>query len=82
MNLSEYLSRRGAGAELAKALGVTPEVVSQWKTGVRPVPLDRCTAIEVATDRAVRRQELRPDDWLQHWPELAAVPATEPQQAA
>lgn len=30
-----------------------------------------CVAIEQATDGAVTRQELRPDDWAAIWPELA-----------
>lgn len=46
-------------------------LVSQWKTGVRPVPLDRAVAIETATAGAVTRIDLRPDDWWRVWPELA-----------
>ena len=32
--------------------------------------MDRCTAIEQATAGAVRRWDLRPDDWHLIWPEL------------
>ncbi len=36
-------------------------LISQWKTGVRRVPAERCPAIEQATDGAVTCEELRPD---------------------
>lgn len=53
----------GTGA-LACALGVKPPTVSQWIKGDRPVPTDRCPAIEKATEGAVRCEDLRPDvDW-------------------
>lgn len=72
MNLDTYL-RGGAetAASLAEKLGVSPVRVSHWRTGFRPVPLKFLTAIEQATDGAVTRQELRPDDWHLIWPELA-----------
>ena len=35
-----------------------------------PEPL-RCVEIERATDGAVTRRDLRPDDWERIWPELA-----------
>lgn len=35
--------------------------MSQWLTGVRAVPPDRCPAIERATDGRVTVEELRPD---------------------
>lgn len=38
--------------------------------GVRPVPIERCVEIEQKTERAVRRWDLRPDDWHRIWPEL------------
>ncbi len=64
MNLSEYLSKLGRGASLAKAIGAPPVLISQWKTGKRPIPAERCPEIEKATLGAVRCEELRPDiDW-------------------
>lgn len=60
----------GTQAELARLIGVTPPVVNQWIKGVRPVPVEKCTAIERATSGGVRRWELRPDDWHRIWPEL------------
>lgn len=51
----------GVQAELAKRLGVTPGAVNQWLKGRRPVPAERCRAIESLTGGAVTRYDLRPD---------------------
>lgn len=61
MHLQTYLNYRGAVNELAAAIGVLPEMVSQWKTGARQVPAERCPDIEAATQGAVTCEELRPD---------------------
>lgn len=71
MNLQDYLSIRGNQARLAAALKKGTAQVWQWKSGLRPVPVEDCFAIELATQGQVTRQELRPDDWQQIWPELA-----------
>jgi DNA-binding transcriptional regulator YdaS (Cro superfamily) len=77
----------GNFAALAKRLGVTPSMVSQWASGHRPVAIERCVAIETATDGLVRRWDLRPNDWGAIWPELIgaegapAWPAEEAQAA-
>lgn len=60
---------------LAEMLGVTPGAVNQWlkkegEPGYRPVPLAKCTGIELATGGAVTRKDLRPVDWITIWPEL------------
>lgn len=60
----------GGQSKLAKIIGVTSGAVSQWVSGHRPVPIERCTAIELATNGRVSRRDLRPDDWRQIWPEL------------
>lgn len=70
MNLDTYLSTVDTAVSLASKLGVTPGFVSQWRTGVRPIPIERCAAIEKATGGAVTRKDLRPDDWNLIWPEL------------
>jgi DNA-binding transcriptional regulator YdaS (Cro superfamily) len=71
MKLSEFLSGDGrSNIELARAIGVPPPLISQWRNGVRPVPVGRCTSIEQATNGAVRRWHLRPSDWWLIWPEL------------
>ena len=61
----------GSQARLAKAIDVAPAVVHQWRTGIRPVPIQHCVAIERETNGAVTRKELRPHDWHLIWPELA-----------
>lgn len=65
MNLPDYLSSEpGSQARLAKELGIPAPLLSQWKTGERRVPAERCPLIERATNGAVRCEDLRPDvDW-------------------
>jgi DNA-binding transcriptional regulator YdaS (Cro superfamily) len=58
------------GALLAREVGVTPGMVSQWLHGRRPVPPERCVVIERVTKGEVTRRHLRPDDWHLIWPEL------------
>lgn len=61
MQLSEYVSRRGAVSELADKLGIAHSMVSRWARGKRRVPATRAQDIEAATDGAVTCQEMRPD---------------------
>jgi DNA-binding transcriptional regulator YdaS (Cro superfamily) len=64
MDLDTFLKKPGSAASLAKCLGVPAPLLSQWRTGARPVPADRCPEIEKATSGAVRCEDLRPDvDW-------------------
>lgn len=64
MTLDQYLREFESVAGFAKKLGVPSPLVSQWKTGQRRTPADRCPAIERATNGAVRCEDLRPDvDW-------------------
>lgn len=51
----------GSQQVLAGRIGVTQAFISQWVTGRRPVPAERCVAVERATDEKVTRYELRPD---------------------
>lgn len=75
MTLSEYL-KTSSNVVLAREVGVAAALVSQWKNGTRPVPVERCSAIEKATSGAVTRRDLRPDDWHLIWPELASQQAS------
>ena len=71
MKLDQYTSQeRGNQSRLARLLGVPPQLMYQWVRGVRPIPIERCTAIELATGGAVTRRDLRPEDWHEIWPEL------------
>ena len=44
----------------------------QWQHayGDRAPSPENCTGLELATDGAITRKELRPDDWWLLWPEL------------
>ena len=81
MRLRDYLDRspRGTGTELALSIGVHRVLVSQWATGVRPVPAEHCPAIERATAGKVTCEGLRPDvRWHRvrerKWPHPAGRP--------
>lgn len=65
MDLKIYLSgERGRANRLAETLNVTPVTVSEWSSGKKRVPAERCPGIERATFGAVRCEDLRPDvDW-------------------
>ena len=51
----------GGQAALARELGISPQAVSQWVRGRRPVPPRLAIRIESATGGAVSRHDLRPD---------------------
>lgn len=71
MELSAYVrARRGRVTELAQALSVSGSLVTQWAGGSKPISVARCMHVERATGGAVRRWDLRPDDWHEIWPEL------------
>jgi DNA-binding transcriptional regulator YdaS (Cro superfamily) len=54
----------GGQAAMARTLGVKPPTVNEWIKSKRPIPAERCPAIERATSGAVRCEDLRPDvDW-------------------
>jgi len=73
MELRTYLEQCGHGSAsaLGRDINAAPSLISEWASGGRPVPFDRCVAIERATAGAVTRRDLRPDDWAAVWPELA-----------
>ena len=75
MQLNKYLREQeyGSAVKLAKEVGVSPVQVHMWRKGKRTVPVARAAAIEKATNGAVTRRDLRPDDWQDHWPELASA---------
>jgi DNA-binding transcriptional regulator YdaS (Cro superfamily) len=80
MNLKTHLQSAGRGkaAVIAAAIGVHPVMVSQWASGAKPVPVGRCVGLEAATAGAVRRWDLRPDDWHRIWPELIGADGAPP----
>lgn len=60
-------------SELRVAIGAKSDMqIRQWQHGYAdrvPSP-ENCVSIERATDGAVTRRDLRPDDWHRIWPEL------------
>jgi len=75
MDLRTFLaaSDRGVAASIARAVGVSPVMVTQWAGGVKPIPVERVRSIEAATGFEVRPWDMRADDWATHWPELIGV---------
>lgn len=72
MQLKAYIqSTRGNATALAEALGIPLTYLSQMSSGDRAVTPQRASEIELHTQKAVTRQEMRPDDWQAIWPELA-----------
>lgn len=65
MHLADYfrLAPENTQTALARRLGVSPGLVSQWVTGRTSVTAERAIEIERATDGAVRKEDLRPDIW-------------------
>ena len=70
----------GGRANLSNVLGVSLGALGNWK--IRGVPIERCYAVERATNGAVTRKDLRPDDWHEIWPELATTNQTTEPAAA
>lgn len=75
MQLREYLDQlpRGGASEFAEKIGVSTSYLSQLAAGTTARSPERCVEIEKATDGAVTRKDLRPDDWERIWPELAVA---------
>ncbi len=53
---------------LARDLNLTRQVVQAWKTN--GIPARYCPQLEQMTGGKVTRKEMRPNDWMQFWPEL------------
>lgn len=68
--LRAALDSFGGPGKLARLIGVTPQAVCFWRDGLRRIPADQCYRIERAMDGLITRQQLRPDDWQDIWPEL------------
>lgn len=75
MKLHDYLAQPGALTvrQLQERIGAKSEAqVRQWQHGYedRQPGAEYASQIEEATDGAVMRWDLRPDDWHRIWPEL------------
>jgi DNA-binding transcriptional regulator YdaS (Cro superfamily) len=83
MNLLKYLEFKSISqSDFAKSIEVSPGMLNQWLSGHRPIAPAKCVLIEQHTGGQVTRKELRPDDWKQLWPELAADDGTSPKRRA
>lgn len=71
--IERAISIAGSATRLANQLGVSVQAVCFWRDGKRQIPAERCADIERATEGAVSRRDLRPDDWQRIWPELVQV---------
>jgi DNA-binding transcriptional regulator YdaS (Cro superfamily) len=56
--------------QFASRCGTSKGHLQNVMYGVRPCGTDLAVCIERETQLAVRRWDLRPDDWNKHWPEL------------
>jgi len=58
--IATAIEKSGAGqAGIARLLGVSPQAVNQWVSGIRPVPSRHVLAIEAAS--GISRHELLPE---------------------
>lgn len=62
----------GTQSALARRLGKKQPHIHKWLHSKHALRPENCLAIEKAL--GVRRQDLRPDDWWDIWPELAKEP--------
>lgn len=51
----------GGQSVAARLIGVHSATVSQWVSGLRPMPLHRAMQLEVLTDGSVLAEEMAPD---------------------
>jgi DNA-binding transcriptional regulator YdaS (Cro superfamily) len=72
--IDKAIELAGGLTELARKIGANPNQVGNWRS--RGAPIDKCAAIENATQGKVTRRDLRPDDWQRIWPELADAPCS------
>ncbi|MDE4918182.1 MULTISPECIES: transcriptional regulator [Cupriavidus] len=56
--------------KLGALLGVTQQTISYYVEKGGPIPAKYWRALE--TSLGLPRQEQRPEDWQEYWPELAA----------
>lgn len=69
--IERAIEQIGSLSRLAMLLGVSVQAVSFWRDGLRKPSAEYCAEIERLTGGHVTRRELRPEDYLRIWPELA-----------
>lgn len=72
MNTNEIINVLGGTSKVSRLCSVTPASVSQWRK--KGIPEDRmiylAASLEQATDGAITRKSLFPDNWQKIWVEL------------
>ena len=73
MELKAFFLKLSADEREAFAVKVASSVghIQNVMYGFRPCAPDLAVRIELKSKREVTRQELRPNDWADFWPELA-----------
>jgi DNA-binding transcriptional regulator YdaS (Cro superfamily) len=56
----EALTFFGNQSRMARALGVTPQAIHQWRLRGQ-VPIEKALAIEIASNGVISKTKLRPD---------------------
>ena len=81
MKFNEWAKQRGRSLAVARLLGVSQPVVSDWVVEKKAIPAHHCKAIESFSAGEVTCIDMRPDDWHKYWPELAASHTQQAQPA-
>jgi len=76
---SELIDKLGGPAAVAKMLGIKPPSVVGWRAN--GIPDDKLIRLAPTCEKLgiASRQELRPNDWQQIWPELGVKIETQSQ---
>lgn len=81
MTSDQFIDALGGTFAVAALLRIRPPSVSGWRDGrsVLAIPDDKLIRLApIAEEKGIAsRQELRPHDWQQIWPELALAAAQE-----
>lgn len=76
MTSDQFIDALGGTFAVAALLQIRPPSVSGWRDGrnALEIPSDKLIRLAcIAEERGIAsRQDLRPNDWQQIWPELAA----------
>lgn len=86
MNLKSFLQNLSGDERdgFARQCGTTRGHLQNVMYGQKACAPELATQIEIHADKAVRRWDLRPDDWHRIWPELIGTegaPTPEPEKA-
>lgn len=73
MKLDDFLSeKKGRASWLSNTIGIDKGYMSLLRKGILKVPIHHCLSIEIVTNGAVTREDLRPEDAHLIWPDIAS----------